>query len=357
MKKEARLILGKAFDSLILSVEHFNRPWDQGRVASVLIFLDHAFEMLLKAAILHRGGRIREPGAKQTIGFDKCVRTALSHGSIQFLTPEQALLLQTINSLRDAAYHHLVVVSEQHLYLQAQAGLTLFKDLLQVVFGKELHVELPERVLPLSTTPPMDLDALFAHEVEEIKRLLRPGTRRRLEAAAKMRALAIVEGAIQGEMIQPGQAQLRKIGKAIQQGQSWSQVFPGVASINITAEGHGPGIDLRISKKEGVPIQVVPEGTPGAAPVAIKRVNELDFYSLGHKDLREKTGLTPNQTSAVIWHLGIQGDEECFKEITIGKSKFKRYSKKALDRIKQNLKTLDLDAVWESYKDRAKAST
>jgi hypothetical protein len=354
MKKEARLILGKAFDSLVLSVEHFNRPWDQGRVAAVLIFLDHAFEMLLKAAILHRGGRIREPKAKQTIGFDKCVRTALSDGSVKFLIPEQALLLQTINSLRDAAYHHLVVVSEQHLYLQAQAGLTLFKDLLQVVFGRELYLELPDRVLPLSTTPPMDLDALFAHEVEEIKRLLQPGTRRRLEAAAKMRALAIVEGAIQGEMIQPGQGQLRRIGKAIQQGQSWSQIFPGVASINITAEGHGPGIDLRISKKEGIPIQVVPEGTPGAAPVAIKRVNELAFYSLGHKDLKEKTGLTQNQTSAVIWYLGIQGDEECFKEIHIGKAKFKRYSKKALDSIKQSLKGLNLDEVWRSYKSRDK---
>jgi hypothetical protein len=352
VKKEARLLLDKAIDSLVLSVEHFNRPWDQGRVEAVLILLDHAFEMLLKAAILHRGGRIREPKAKQTIGFDKCVRIAISGGDIQFLTQEQALLLQTINSLRDAAHHHLVDISEQHLYLQAQAGLTLFKDLLHSVFERELRLKLPARVLPLSTTPPTDLSALFAHEVEEVNRLLQPGTRRRLEATAKLRALAIMEGAVQGEMIQPSQSQLQKLGRAIRQGQSWSQIFPGVASINITTEGHGPSINLRITKKEGVPIQVVPEGTPGAATVAIKRVNELAFYSLGHEDLKDKTGLARNLTSAVIWHLDLQSDPDCFKEITIGKSKFKRYSRKALERIKQNLKSLDLDEVWRSYKNR-----
>jgi hypothetical protein len=352
LKKEARLILGKAIDSLVLSVEHFNRPWDHGRVEAVLILLDHAFEMLLKAAILHRGGKIREPKAKQTIGFDKCVRVALSDGEIKFLTPEQALLLQSINSLRDAAQHHLVDISEQHLYLQAQAGLTLFKDLLQAVFGKELAINLPARVLPLSTKPPMDLSALFANEVEEIKRLLQPGTRRRLEATAKARALAIMEGAIQGEMIQPSQGYLEKICRGIQEGRSWTQIFPGVASINIVAEGHGPSIDLRITKKEGIPVQIVPEGTPGAATVAIKRVNELGYYNLSHKQIAAKIGLTGPKASAVIWHLDIKSDPECFKEIIIGKSKFQRYAKKGLDKIKESLPYLGIDEIWEQYKKR-----
>lgn len=62
MKKEAKILLEKAVNSLILSVEHFNRPWDQGRVEAVLILLDHAFEMLLKAAILHRGEDTRGQG-------------------------------------------------------------------------------------------------------------------------------------------------------------------------------------------------------------------------------------------------------------------------------------------------------
>ncbi len=88
MKKEARLLLEKGINSLVLGIEHFNRPSDRGRIESVLIFLDHSFEMLLKASILHRGGKIRERRAKQTIGFDACVRKALSDSSVKFLTPE-----------------------------------------------------------------------------------------------------------------------------------------------------------------------------------------------------------------------------------------------------------------------------
>jgi hypothetical protein len=72
------------------------------------MFMDHSFEMRLKAGILHRGGHIREPGDKNTIGFDHCVRRALSDGKVKFLTDEQALTLQAINGLRDAAQHHLV---------------------------------------------------------------------------------------------------------------------------------------------------------------------------------------------------------------------------------------------------------
>jgi hypothetical protein len=101
-----------SLNSLILSVEHFNRRWDQGRTDAVLMFMDHSFEMLLKAGILHRGGHIREPGQKNTIGFDHCVRRALSDGKVKFLTDEQALTLQAINGLRDAAQHHLVDISE-----------------------------------------------------------------------------------------------------------------------------------------------------------------------------------------------------------------------------------------------------
>ena len=48
---------------------HFNRPWDRGRTEAVLILLDHSFEMLLKAAIRHRQGKIRRPREKQTIGL------------------------------------------------------------------------------------------------------------------------------------------------------------------------------------------------------------------------------------------------------------------------------------------------
>ena len=60
MKKEVKLLVKKAVNSLILSIEHFNRPWDKGRPETVLILLDHSFELLLKGAILHKGGKIQK---------------------------------------------------------------------------------------------------------------------------------------------------------------------------------------------------------------------------------------------------------------------------------------------------------
>jgi hypothetical protein len=115
MKRETRLLLDHALDSLVLSIELFNRPWDQGRKEAVLIFLDRSFELLLKSSIVHLGGRIREPRAKETIGFDKCVRKCSSDKNVNCLTEDQALTVQIINSFRDAAQHYLLDMSEQQL--------------------------------------------------------------------------------------------------------------------------------------------------------------------------------------------------------------------------------------------------
>ncbi len=60
MRKQAKILLARSLDSLVLSIEHFNRPWDRGRTEAVLILLDRSFELLLKSIILHKGGKIRE---------------------------------------------------------------------------------------------------------------------------------------------------------------------------------------------------------------------------------------------------------------------------------------------------------
>lgn len=349
MKRETRLLLTKAVDSLILSIELFNRPSDCGRVHGVLVLLDHSFEMLLKAAILHRGGKIRKLREKNTIGFNACVQKELSDSNLSFLEEEQALTLQIINGYRDAAQHHLLNLSEHQLYLQTQAGLTLFRDLYKKVFALKLRDQLPERVLPLSTTPPTDITTMFDSEVEEIKRLLQPGKRRKVEATAKMRALEIMESAIQGENTQPSQTQLQKVAKTLRGGANWEDIWPGVASLNLTTEGHGPSLDLRITKKEGAAVQAVPEGTFGAAVVGVKRVNELDFYNLSHKQLAEKVNLTQPRTTAAVRYLELKSDPDCFKQVAIGKSKFDRYLQKAVTSIKETLRTKSIDEIWESY--------
>lgn len=346
MKREAKLLLDKGCDSLVLSIELFNRPSDQGRVSSTLIQLDHGFEMLLKAAILHRGGRIRDKPAKETIGFDACVRRGLSDGKLKFLTDEQALVLQTINGLRDAAQHHLLDISEGQLYVHVQSGVTLFRDLFKSVFAQDLLTQLPRRVLPISTSPPTTLATLFESELEEIKKLLRPGKRRQIEAVARLRPLAILDATIRGEKGQPSDAELRHIGKEVLAGKSWTDAFKGASAVEITSEGTGAKLSLRLTKKEGIPIQLVAEGTPGAAVVAVKRVNELDFYSLGAKQLAEKIGTTIPKAVAVVDHLELRKKADCYKEFKIGSQLHKRYSQEALNAIEHVLREKSADDIW-----------
>ncbi len=352
MKRESKLLLSKSCDSLLLSIELFNRPNDRGRVSSTLIFLDHAFEMLLKASILHRNGKIRDKGATQTIGFDACVRRCLSDGTLKILSSEQALTLQIINGLRDAAQHHLLDISEGQFYIHVQSGITLFRDILKHVFDQNLIAYLPSRVLPVSTTPPTDISTLFDVEIKEIKRLLMPGSRRRIEAEAKLRPLAILNSTIEGKKGQPSSSELNKVEKDLAKGRDWKDVFQGVASIDITPDGTGPSLALRLSKKEGMPIQLVPEGTPGASIVAVKRVNELSFYSMGAKQLAKKMNLTMPKLLAIVDYTQLRDDQECYKEFKIGGIQHKQYSQKVITKINTLVQKESADDIWQKMKSR-----
>lgn len=350
MKREPKVLKEKALESLMLGIEHFNRPSDLGRHEAVLILIDRAFELLLKAVIIHKGGRIRERYAKQTIGFDKCVRKCVSDKALRCLSEEQALTIQIVNSLRDAAQHYILSLSEQQLYTYTQAGVTLFGDIMHRVFGERLRDHLPERVLPVSSDPPKDLHAVIETEFREVKKLVQPYSRRRLEAIAKLRSLAIVESSLQGERTQPGELELNRLIRSIKDGRGWKSLFPGVAKLNLTTEGTGLNITVRLTKREGEPVHLVPEGTPGATVVAVKRVDELGFYRFGLNDLAAQLGISGPRTLALIKHCDLQKSPEFFKEIRIGKTSFKRYSGKALSRLRRDVAVVDMEKVWQKHK-------
>jgi hypothetical protein len=348
MKKEVKILLGKSIDSLVLSVEHFNRPWDRGREEAVLILLDRSFELLLKAVILHKGGKIRDKGSRETYGFDRCVRKCISEKEHKCLSEEEALTIQIINSLRDAGQHYILDISENQLYMYAQAGITLFNDKLKEVFGDKLSNHMPERVLPVATTPPTSLGTLISKEFKEIKNLIKPGSRKRIQARAKLRSIAIIESSLKGVRSQPSKTELEKYLREAAKGMKWQNIFPGVASLKLDTEGTGLSVSIRLTKSKGEPVHVVPEGTPGATVVAVKRVNELSYYSLGLKNLAEKLSLTQPKTFALVRYTKIQDSDEYYKEIKVGKSLFKRYSPKALHQLKKSLKTVDMDEVWNT---------
>jgi hypothetical protein len=351
VRKESRTLHAKAVDSLVLAVDHFNRAWDRGRTEAVLILLDRSFELLLKAIIVHRAGgsAIREPGKEgMTLGFDACLRKCLSDAKLKCLNEDEAVALQALNTLRDAAQHYMVELADDHLYVHAQSAVTLFGRLTEEIFGRALVYEIPRRILPVCAKPPSGIESMFDIEFADIKRLVAPGSRRRLDAKARLRSMAILQASLDGKKSQPSDGELDRIVKRINKSEDWRAIFPGVATLTIEPDGTGPGLSIRITRNKGAAVRLVQEGDADAAVVAVKRVNETDFYSLGARDLAKKLGKKETRLLWFIQREKVQENPDFFKVITIGKSPFKRYSKPCYEMLRERLAEVDLDALWKA---------
>jgi hypothetical protein len=357
MRREVRQLRQRAIESLVLSIELFNRPRNEGRIEGVLIHADRAFEMLLKAAIRHQGGQIREPGDPHTIGFQACVNKCLTDAHVKCLVEDDAVTLTALNGWRDAAQHYLLDLSEEQLYLACQASVTLFDRVLVAVFDDHLRTHLPDRVLPVSTNPPRDLGLLLDGEFDVISQLLRPNSRKLDLAKTRLRAIGILEAATLGVNQPPNDQELDGQITRLRAGHDWRDVFPGVAKLDLVTEGSGLTYSLRISKREGLPVKLVTEATGGEAVIAVKRVNELDFYCFGFKELagHVKDSVSEGRLQAVISYLRLRESPEYFKEIAVGHARFGRYSQAALSRLRLELIQLDIDAVWAATKEQRRA--
>jgi hypothetical protein len=353
VRKESRTLHAKAVDSLVLAVDHFNRAWDRGRTEAVLILLDRSFELLLKAIIVHRAGgsAIREPGKQgMTLGFDHCLRKCLSDAKLKCLDEDDAVALQALNTLRDAAQHYMVEMAEEHLYVHAQSAVTLFGRLAGDVFGRSLADDIPRRILPVCAKVPSGIESMFDIEFADIKRLVAPGSRRRLDAKARLRAMAILQASLDGKKSQPSDGELDRIVNRINKGENWRAIFPGVSTLTIQPDATGPGLAIRITRNKGEAVNLVKDGDTDAAVVAVRRINDTDFYSLGLRDLNKKLGTNRTKLLYFIEREGIQANSEFFKVITVGKVSQKRYSKPCLEMLRARLAEVDLDALWKGRK-------
>jgi hypothetical protein len=162
-----------------------------------------------------------------------------------------------------------------------------------------------------------------------------------------------MERTLSGKEGQPSERELNKILKRIASGEDWREVFPNVATLEVNTTGTGLNVTIRLSKKEGLPVRLVKE-EKAAATVVVKRVNELDFYSLGARDLAKKLGITEPKMRALVEHLRLKKDIDCYKEFKIGKTIYKRYSPKALYTLKKALREVDLNAIWKEYQQKRK---
>jgi hypothetical protein len=334
LRREARTLKDKALCSLRRAVTAFNSCDDDGRTTSVLLHMQHAAEMLLKAILVQKGVKVFDSTKQTSIGFEKCVNLAGQHAK---LSKEEAGLLRVMDALRDAEQHWLIVVPEDVLYLHARGFITTFDDLLKRTLNDSLAEHLPGRVLPVSTQPPIGFDLLVDREFSQVKELLQPGRRQRDEARGRIRTLLAMESHV-AEGVEINEADISRVEKAIRSGKPRTEVFPRLGTLDTQISGSGATVTVRFTKKEGegAPVRFIAADDPTEA-AAVREVDLQKRFHMSATQLARAIKLTPPKSHALRKKLRIDADPQCMHVFTFGKSKHPGFSDNALVRMQEAL--------------------
>jgi len=356
LRQEVKVLKAKSVASLRSSVAAFNDPDDDGRHTRVLLTLQHAFEMLLKAALVHTQSRqadsVFDRKTGRSIGFEKCVALATERDAIR-LRDSEAGALRAIDAMRDDEQHWFNQVSEQILYLQARLAITAFDDILRRVFDESLADHLPVRVLPLSLDPPKTFDTLVDSEYEAIGDLLRPGKRMSHEARGRIRTLLALES-YAGEESKVSKNDVDRVQEGVRSGLPIEQVFLKLVMLQSTAGGIGTELVVRMTKKEGAPVRYVSDESIPAA--AIREVDLQKKFHIRSKDLADKLGLTPPRCVALRRHTGIDRNEKVAHVFRFGAQRHLRFSDHAVKLLREALSEVDMAVIWASHAPSASGS-
>jgi hypothetical protein len=345
LRKEARVLKAKAVASLRRATASFNSYEDDGRITSILLHIQHAFEMLLKAALVQTRVQVFDRKLGRAIGFEKCVNLGHEHLGLR---EEEAGTLRAIDALRDDEQHWHNYLSEGLLYTHARAAITLFDDLLQRVFGEGLADHLPVRVLPISVEAPKDIQILIDEEYSQISQLLRPGRRRRAEAQARIRSMLAMEAHV-AEGVVVSKKDVNRVQRGIREGKPREQVFPRLSQLGTDISGEGVQVTVRFSKKEGAPVRLVgPDEHVEAA--AVREVDLQRKYHWSATELAEKVGLSLPKSIALRRYLGIDDDPTCRHVFVFGSLRLPRFSDNAFTRMRDTLTSVDMNEVWRLHR-------
>lgn len=349
LRSSARILKRKAVFSLRSAVGAFNGLNDDGRVTSVLLHLQHAFEMLLKASLNQKQITLFDKKTGRSIGFEAVIRQAQQTTGIK-LTDEEAGTLRTIDAMRDDEQHWYNEVDEGILYVHVRAAVTLFDDLLFRVFGDRLAEHLPSRVLPISTEPPQDFDLLVDREYAKVAELLKPGRRAGAEARARIRTLLAMEAHTEPET-KVSDKDVTRVEKGIREGKARDVVFPRLSGIAAAVTGSGVEVQVRFTKKDGLPVTFVADGADAAA---VRTVDLQNKYHRSAFEMADDLGLSRPKAHALRAHLGIDDDPNLTHTFNFGSQHPVRYSDHAFNKMKDASETLDMDAIWAAHRAVAK---
>lgn len=339
--RDARTLKSKAIGSLRTAMTAFNSYDDEGRVTLVLMHLQHACEMLLKAVLVQRRARVFDKETGRSIGFERCLGLCLASHQ---LANDEAGIMRAVDAQRDAAQHWFVFVSEDLLYLQSRALITAFDAYLKRMFDTSLRDHIPARVLPLSTMPPGDFEFLVDKEFALVTELLKPGRRARDEARARIRTMLAME-AIVTDQVEISERDIDRIEKAMRGGVAFNSVFPRLATVGTTIDGEGVNLVVHFTKKQGAPVHYIGGDDPAAA-AAVREVDLRKKFHMQAIPLARAIGLTPPKAKVLRAHLGIDNDAGCSHVFEFGSQKIRCFSDNALNKMKEVLPLVDMKKLW-----------
>lgn len=343
-RQSARVLKGKAVASARASLVAFNGLNDDGRVTEVLLRMQHAFEMLLKAGLNAQNVSVFDKKTGKSISLDKAINLAMGDKKIKLAEPE-AGLIRAVAALRDEEQHWYTVVDEGLLYTHMRAAVTLFDDLLHRIFGDRLAAHIPRRVLPIGAEPPKDYQLLIDEEFERVRDLLKPGKRQGFEARARIRALLAMEAHVDPDAV-VSEKDVASVARGVAKGEAREVVFPKLSGVGTEVAGEGMEVQVRFVKQGGMPVTYVADGADASG---IRLVDQEKKYYMSATELAKRLSITPPRATALRRHVGADSDPNMSHQFSFGPLKIVQYSDNALVAMRAALESLNMDEIWAAH--------
>ena len=341
----------RALEALTLAIELFNRPHNCARRESVLILLHHSFEMLLKSIIVERTGTAFDEATGYSYTFDTCLRFGTER--LEVLTKDHRKFLSMLDNLRDCAAHYYQDVSESVLYVFAQGSVSLFNEVLRKTTGNGLSHFLPTRVLPISSIPPGQLARVVDDEFNRLGELLHDAAITPERARAILRPLLAFKIAAEDAHRRPTTAELDAAVENLASADNWRMVFPEIARVSFASEGEALTVGFKIvnNAPDALSARVAKPGEAEDTQALIiqKEINIFDKFNMWLYQMAEHLSLSGPRVLEMIREHAVEKDPEMFRQLRIGSQTYKRYSKKALDLLRERKDTVE--ACWAKQRE------
>ena len=337
----------KALASVRSSIVAFNGLDDDGRVTEVLLRMQHAFEMLLKASLNAQNVSVFDKSTRRSVGMDRAINLAQGDKKIR-LTDDEAGLIRAVDAMRDDEQHWYTSVDEGILYMHLRAAVTLFDDLLFRVFAERLGSHIPRRVLPIGAEPPKDFQLLVDEAYQRVADLLKPGKRMGSQARAQVRTLLAMEAHTDPDT-QVSDKDVTEVIKGITEGRTRAQVFSKLAGVSATVPGDGVEVEVevRFVKRGGMPVTFVIDGVDASA---VRVVDLHKKYYLSASELAENLDLTQPRALALRRHVGAGSNPDMSNTFHKGKVTYLAYSDNAFTAMRNARNNLDSEAIWAAHR-------